>query len=95
MAHLSSDPRVKNCLEVAERYAYGKATGDELRAASADAASAADDAAWADAAWAAAARAAATRAAATREYQKELFLLMVEGNAPWQVIAHQEQGGEV
>lgn len=48
----SPDPRSVACVEVAERYARGEATSEELRAARA-AASAASDAAWA-AAWAAA-----------------------------------------
>ena len=58
--HLNTDPRVKNCNDVAERFANGQATEDELAAACA----AARDAAWAaasaaawdaarDAAWAA------------------------------------------
>lgn len=76
VAHLSSDPRVEHCLEVAERHAYGKATDAELRAAWADAIAAA---------WAAADAVARAAKAAAREYQKELFLLMVDGNAPWQV----------
>ena len=63
--HLIINPKAKNAIDVAERYANGKATDEELYAASAvamDAASAvARDAAWAaayaaarDAAWAAA-----------------------------------------
>ena len=40
--HLCTDPAVKNAIDVAERYANGKATGEELFAASA----AAWDASW-------------------------------------------------
>ena len=51
--HLNTDPRVKNTIDAAERYANGQATNEELRAAG--------DAAWAAAC--AAARAAAGDAA--------------------------------
>ncbi len=71
--HLMTDPRSLKALDVAEAFAYGKATQDEVKdawaaaRAAADAARAAADAAWAaaDAAWAAvdAARAAAWAAA--------------------------------
>ena len=65
--HLMTDPRSLAALDVAERYANGQATDDELDAAG-DAASAAGDAAQ-DTAWAAgaAARAAREAARATRE----------------------------
>lgn len=75
--HLMTDPRSLAALDVAERYAEGQATRDELAAArdaardawgaSRDAAAAAADAAWAatrDAVWAAAAAADAACAAA-------------------------------
>ena len=69
--HLNPDPRVKSAIDVAERYANGDATDEELTAArdaARDAADAARDAAWiaADAAVAAAWTAAwiAARAAA-------------------------------
>ena len=65
--HLMTDPRSLAALDVAERYANGQATDDELDAAG-DAASAAGDAAQ-DTTWAAgaAARAAREAARATRE----------------------------
>ena len=50
--HLLTDDRSRNAVEVAEKYAIGEATADDLAAAR-DAAWAASDAAWA-AAWAAA-----------------------------------------
>jgi len=82
--HLMTDPCSLDALDVAERYADGAATMDEL--------SAAWDAAWAaawDAARAAAwdaARAAAWDAArdAACEAQKEMFIKMCRGEAPWQ-----------
>ena len=110
--YLMADPRSLNALDVAERFANGKATKEELeaardaaRAASADAWAAASlnaSAAWAaasaaaslnaSAAWAAASAAAnAARAAAsaarddTYAAQEEMFKLMCDGKAPWQV----------
>ena len=63
--HLSTDPAVKNAIDVAERYANGKATDEELNAARTAAWDAAGAAAWAAAhdAASAAARAAAHDAA--------------------------------
>ena len=61
--HLMTDPRSIAALDVAERYANGTATDEELRAAWDAAGAAAGDAAW-DAAWAARAAAGAARAAA-------------------------------
>ena len=55
--HINTDPRVKNTIDAAERYANGQATNEELRAARAAACAAARAAARAaagDAAWAAA-----------------------------------------
>ena len=85
--HLNTDPAVKNANDVAERYANGEATDEEMEAAG--------DAAW-DAAWSAgaaawaAARAAARGAAGTacaaagdaawdaeRKWQTEEFLRVV------------------
>lgn len=114
--HLMRDSRSTNALDVAERFANGKATKEELEAAStaarvanaarnlAWAACAADVAAWAaraastaastanaarNAAWAArAARnaaSAASAARAARAAQTEMFKLMCDGKAPWQV----------
>jgi hypothetical protein len=63
--HLMTDPRSIAALDVAERFANGEATQEELRGA-ADAAHAAHAADAADAAYAAAARAHAARARAAR-----------------------------
>ena len=98
--HLMTDERSKNALLVAQNHALGLATDEELAAAAGDAARAASlaaaraaaDAAWAaraaaDAAWAAslAAGAAADAAGdAARAAQKEMFIKMCEGSAPWQ-----------
>jgi hypothetical protein len=61
--HLLTDPRSLTVLDVAERYAEGEATGEELTAASA--------AAWAAASAAASAAAwAAARAAQTAEFRR-------------------------
>ena len=70
--HLMEDQRSKDALEAAERFANGNATVEELYAARA--------AAWAAAR--AAARAAAWAAAWAA--QKEMFIKMCNGNAPWQ-----------
>ena len=59
--HLNSDPRVKNAIDVAERYAHGKATIEELNAARAAARYATWDAAL----------------DAEREWQKQEFLRVV------------------
>ena len=86
--HLMIDSRSTNALDVAERFANGKATKEELEAAR--------DAAWvasvaASAAWAAASAAArdvARAASAARDdtyaAQEEMFKLMCDGKAPWQ-----------
>ena len=112
--HLMTDPRSIAALDVAEGFANGEATREELKAAWAaaeDAARAAAAAAWA-AAWAAARAAAdaamavacaaaedaawssacaaerdaagAAACAAARDAQKEMFIAMCEGKAPWQ-----------
>jgi len=78
--HLMTDERSKNALLVAQNHALGLATDEELAAAG----DAARDAAWA--ASLAAARAAADAARdAARAAQKEMFIAMCEGKAPWQV----------
>jgi hypothetical protein len=101
--HSMVDERSINAIDVAEKFANGEATREELDAARA-AAWAALDAAWdatraaarAAAAWAAAMDAAratriaakATRIAArdaAKDAQKEMFLKMCRGAAPWQV----------
>lgn len=95
--HLMEDQRSKDALEVAERHANGNATDEELAEARAPAWAAAivasrDEAraaAW-SAAWSAvwdaymAAAMAAARAAAW-DAQKEMFITMCNGEAPWQV----------
>jgi hypothetical protein len=69
--HLLTDPRSLTVLDVAERYAEGEATGEELTAASAAAWAAASAAAWAAASAAASAAAwAAARAAQTAEFRR-------------------------
>ena len=84
--HLNPDPRVKNATDVAERYANGQATDEELRTArnAAQAAWAATrDATWASgdaalaAAWAAGDAAGEAAWAAEREWQKQEFLRVV------------------
>ncbi|MBU9391801.1 hypothetical protein KTE71_30370 [Burkholderia multivorans] len=86
--HLMEDQRSKDALNVAERFANGDASDEELAAARDAARAAAWDAAWA-AAWAAA-RAAARDAAgdaawaAARDAQTEMFKRMCLGTAPWQ-----------
>ena len=79
--HLMTDQRSIAALDVSERFANGNATQDELdaaRDAARDAAwDAARDAAW-DAAWDAARDAA-------RDAQKQMFIKMCNGEAPWQV----------
>lgn len=97
--HLMTDQRILNALDVAESFANGNATEDErdaalyaaLYAAWDEARSAAFDAAryaaW-DAAWYAARHAARHAAWDTaRSAQKEMFVRMCNGTAPWQVPA--------
>jgi hypothetical protein len=95
--HLMKDQRSIDALNVAEKFANGEATQGELAAARDAAMDAARDAARAaawDAAWAAAwaaARDAAMDAAmdaardAARAAQKEMFIKMCSGEAPWQI----------
>ena len=90
--HLMTDERSLKALDVAEAFANNNATLQELEAARDAAWSAAWAAAWnaaTDAALAAArdaARAAATDAAwdAVRTAQKDMFIKMCNGEAPWQ-----------
>ena len=78
--HLMPDPRSLAALDVAERFANGMATENDLAAAWAAAWAAERDAARA------AARAAARDAArdAARAAQKAMFICMCNGSAPWQ-----------
>ncbi|WP_261524068.1 hypothetical protein [Burkholderia multivorans] len=78
--HLMEDHRSKDALNVAERFANGDASGEELAAAWSAARAAARAAAWA-AAWDAARYAAGD---AAREAQAEMFKRMCLGTAPWQ-----------
>ena len=94
--HLMGDARSVNALDVAERFADGAATSEELDAAR-DAAwsaalsaerdaerDAARSAAW-SAAWSAERSAAwSAERDAERSAQKEMFILMCNGKAPWQ-----------
>lgn len=68
--HLTDDPRVKTCNDVAERFANGLATTDELEAAGAAWAAWATGAAWA------AARAAGAAGAAARAAQSTLLAIV-------------------
>jgi hypothetical protein len=79
--HLNDDPRVSNAIDVAERFANGEATVEELNAAAdvADVARAYDESAAADAAYCVVACAAtyvASYDAAVREAQKQKFIEM-------------------
>ena len=82
--HLMKDERSIHSLDVAEKHADGNATDEELTAAWA-AARAADTAA---------AMAAATAAAwaADTAAQKEMFIKMCKGEAPWQIGASVSKG---
>ena len=66
--HLMTDERSIDAINVAERYANGNASDDELNAATHAAAYAAHT----------------TAAAAERQWQYDLFIAMCEGQAPWQ-----------
>ena len=80
--HLMTDEWSKNALLVAEKYANGKASDEELKEAYDAASRAASDAA------SRAASHAASRVAsrvASREAQKEMLIKMLKGEAPWQV----------
>jgi hypothetical protein len=87
--HLMADDRSIAALDVAERFADDEASQEELDAAW----DAARDSAWAaarDSAWAAARAAArdsawAAARAAARDAQKEMFIKMCKGEAPWQI----------
>lgn len=99
--HLMGDERSINAIDTAERYANGEATDAELTAARDAARDAAQEAAWADAmeaardtvwedAWAAAWAATwhagwAVAGESTKNAQREMFVRMLEGTAPWQV----------
>jgi hypothetical protein len=82
--HLMTDQRSLNALDIAEKFANGEATEEELTTAGDAARGAARVAARGaagDAAWV------ATRVAArvaARDAQKEMFIAMCEGRAPWQ-----------
>ena len=82
--HLLIDQRSKNAINVAEMFANGLCSREELAAAWAAAWAAASDAARAARAAARAAAWAAAWAAAGKA-QSEMFLLMCEGKAPWQI----------
>jgi len=83
--HLMTDPRSITALDVAERYAHGQATDEELAAAGADARYAAETAAWAAETAVGAAETAAGAAAwaaawaAALDAQKAEFLRIVGG----------------
>ena len=95
--HLLKDPRSRKVLDVAEAFANGEATAEELEEARADAydayaaayaayrayAAAYDDASAAASAAAAYDDARAARAAAEAK-QKAMFIKMCRGEAPWQ-----------
>ena len=74
--HLMKDERSIHSLDVAEKHADGNATDEELTAAWAAARDAARDAA----------------RAAARDAQKEMFIKMCKGEAPWQIGASVSKG---
>lgn len=88
--HLMSDPRSLKALDVAEAFANGNASLEELRIARNAAVKAACVAAWVaavEAAWAAAWAAAVEAAWDTAQAaQKEMFIKMCKGQAPWQYV---------
>ena len=84
--HLNTDPRVKNAIDVAERYAYGDATNAELNAAKAAAREvAASYAAW-EVAWVAARVAAWAAAWAAKAAARDAAKAAARG-AAWKAAA--------
>ena len=83
--HLMTDHRSVAALDVAERFANGLATAEELDAAGAAAWDAARDAAWAAARDAAGAAARDAAWDAARADIKDMLILMLSNKAPWQV----------
>ena len=86
--HLMTDQRSLDALNVAERFANGQASAEELDAAAAAAAVTCEARATVAAAAAAADADATWRG--ERAHQQELFVMMINGTAPWQI----EKGGQ-
>lgn len=84
--HLLSDKRSLSALGVAEAFANGNASMEELREAQAAAMAAAQDGAHSAAQEGARAAARAAAQAAARAAQKEMFIKMCKGQAPWQYV---------